>query len=126
MIADPQSREYQDIPSESLLVLHRVSKAFPGVQALFEVDFDVRPGEVHVLLGENGAGKSTLIKIIAGVIHRDGGQVFWLGHPFEMRNPLSALHAGISVIYQELSLVPRLDVANNVFLGRTPVVTSAL
>ena len=97
-----------------------VSKSFPGVRALHEVSFDLRRGEIHALVGENGAGKSTLIKILAGALHRDAGQVLVDGAPVSIRQPQDAIHHGISVIYQEFNLVPYLTVAENIFLGREP------
>ncbi len=104
----------------ALLAVHGLRKAFPGVEALRGVDFDVRPGEVHALIGENGAGKSTLIKILAGAHARDAGRVVLRGREVELRDPPEALAAGISVIYQEFNLVPTLSVAQNIFLGREP------
>ncbi len=104
-----------------MLELRGISKSFPGVKALSQIDFDVEAGEAHVLLGENGAGKSTLIKVIAGVIQKDEGEVRLGGNPIEMVNPAFAREMGISVIYQEHNLIPHLDVCNNVFLGRTAV-----
>ncbi len=106
--------------SPPLLAVHRLSKRFPGVQALKEVDFDVRPGEVHVLLGENGAGKSTLVKILTGAQQRDEGEILWHGQPVEIPDPHTAQKLGISVIYQEFNLVPYMTVAENIFLGREP------
>jgi ribose transport system ATP-binding protein len=97
-----------------------VAKSFPGVRALAGVDFTVCSGEVHVLLGENGAGKSTLVKILTGIYQPDDGEVLLAGAPARFRNPLEAFRAGIAAIHQELSLVPHLDVATNIFLGRTP------
>jgi ribose transport system ATP-binding protein len=98
-----------------------ISKAYPGVQALAGVDFDVMPGEVHALAGENGAGKSTLMKIMAGAVMRDAGEILWNGAPLRLDGPADALAAGIRIIYQELNLVPHLSVAENIFLGREPV-----
>jgi ABC-type sugar transport system ATPase subunit len=106
--------------SQPVLELRGVSKRFPGVHALDEVNFDVRPGEVHALLGENGAGKSTLIKILAGVNPADEGEYLVDGRPVELRNPRDAQHLGISVVFQELSQVASLSVAENVFFGRLP------
>jgi ABC-type sugar transport system ATPase subunit/ribose/xylose/arabinose/galactoside ABC-type transport system permease subunit len=91
---------------------------FPGVRALDGVDFDVRPGEVHALIGENGAGKSTLIKILSGEIAEYGGEVRIDGAPRRMQRPRDAIEAGIAVIPQELQLVTSLSVAENIFLGR--------
>ncbi len=97
-----------------------ISKSFPGVRALSEVGFDVRAGEVQALVGENGAGKSTLIKILAGVYHADAGEVRVSGERMHFAHPVQALRAGISVIYQEFSLLPERSVAQNLFLGREP------
>ena len=103
-----------------LLQMRGISKVFPGVVALDAVDFELRRGEVHVLVGENGAGKSTLMKILAGAFGRDGGQILIDGRPVEIRSPRDAKALGISVIYQELNLVPHLSAAENVFLGKEP------
>ena len=97
-----------------------MTKAFPGVQALLGVDLDVSAGEVHALVGENGAGKSTLMKIVAGVYHPDSGSIRLGGQPILNDNPRQALERGISMIHQELNLVPNLSVAENVFLGHAP------
>ncbi|MFB9566199.1 sugar ABC transporter ATP-binding protein [Saccharopolyspora hordei] len=102
------------------LELIGVSKTYPGVRALDAVDFDVRPGEVHVLLGENGAGKSTLIKMIAGAHRPDTGEVRVDGRPVRFHGPEDAERLGIATIHQEMALVPQLTVAENVFLGRPP------
>src|SRR3954447_21137591 len=88
-----------------MLEMQGIRKIFPGVVALDDVDFDVRPGEVHALLGENGAGKSTLIKIIAGVYRRDGGTMRVGGEEVDFRNPADSLAQRIKVVYQELDLV---------------------
>jgi len=103
-----------------LLQLRGISRRFPGVLALDNVDFDVRPGEVHALVGENGAGKSTLINILAGVHQPSAGNVEINGRPIDLPTPLSAQHAGISVIFQEFNLLPTLSVAENVFINREP------
>ena len=103
-------------PGEVLSVLS-LRKTFPGVVALGGVDFGVRRGEVHALLGANGAGKSTLIKIVAGLYRRDGGEVRLNGTPVDFANTAEATRAGISVIYQDFALVPHLSVAENIFLG---------
>src|SRR3954465_2965547 len=97
-----------------------VSKQFPGVRALDDVSFTLRPGEVHALVGENGAGKSTLIKVLTGVYRPDGGEVRYQGEPVSFGGPLDAQAAGISTIYQEVNLVPLMSVARNLFLGREP------
>jgi ribose transport system ATP-binding protein len=98
-----------------------IVKRFPGVLALDAVDFDLRPGEVHVLLGENGAGKSTLIKVLSGVYPPDAGEILFDGAPVTIRTPLDAQRLGVSTIYQELNLVPEMTVAENIFLGREPM-----
>lgn len=107
--------------SSCLLQMEQISKAFPGVQALQDVDFTLAEGEVHALVGENGAGKSTLIKILAGVHRPDTGTITLDGHPIHARSPRDMMDAGLRVIYQELNLVPGLSVAENLFLGREPI-----
>ncbi len=97
-----------------------LTKSFPGVRALDGVDLSLRPGEVHVLLGENGAGKSTLIKILSGAYRPDDGRVLMDGRPVEIRDAGDARRLGISTIYQEFNLVPELSVAENLSLGRPP------
>jgi len=109
-----------------LLEMKQITRRFPGVLALDRVDFDLRAGEVHVLLGENGAGKSTLIKILSGAYARDSGEIRLVGQNVEVDSPRTALRLGISVIYQELNLVPGLSVAENIFLGREPSRASGL
>jgi ribose transport system ATP-binding protein len=104
-----------------LLEARGLSKAFPGVQALDGVDFDLREGEVHVLLGENGAGKSTLVKHLAGVYHPDEGGLMMRGEPVRWSGPDDALAAGIVTVYQEFNLAPYMTVAQNVFLGQEPM-----
>jgi ribose transport system ATP-binding protein len=98
-----------------------VRKEFPGVLALNNVDFNLRPGEVHVLLGENGAGKSTLIKIFSGLYKKDGGKIVVAGKETEIGSPIEALKLGISTIYQEFNLVSTLTVAENIFLGKEKI-----
>ena len=95
-------------------------KSFPGVRALRGVDFAVRPGEVHALIGENGAGKSTLIKVITGVYQVDEGDIRLDDRPVAFGSPLEAQDAGISTIYQEINLIPLMSVARNLFLNREP------
>jgi ABC-type sugar transport system ATPase subunit len=97
-----------------LLSIRNISKRFGGTQALKDVSFDVKKGEIHALLGENGAGKSTLIKIISGVVARDSGEVLLDGELLHIKNAQQARMAGINVVYQELSLVPDLSVAENI------------
>lgn len=103
---------------EPVLAARSVSKRFPGVVALDRVDFELHAGEVHVLLGENGAGKSTLVKVLSGVYQPDEGTVLVDGSPVRLTVPSAARALGISTVYQELSLVPELSVAQNIFLGR--------
>ncbi len=104
----------------TLLEVQELTRRFPGVLALNQVDFDVRAGEVHALVGENGAGKSTMINILAGVLQPSGGKVLLDGHPIVFHNPADAQHSGISVIFQEFNLVPHLSVAENIFINREP------
>lgn len=101
-----------------LLELKGVSKSFGAVQALYQVDFGARAGEVMALVGDNGAGKSTLIKGIAGIYSLDEGQVFFDGKPVSINNPRDAAQLGIEVVYQDLALADNLDVVANMFLGR--------
>ena len=107
--------------SQPLLQMEKVSKHFPGVQALEQVDFEIYPGEILGLVGENGAGKSTLIKILSGVYTKDEGLIQFRGQPVDFHNPHAAQEHGIVTIYQELALVPNLSVAENVFLNREPL-----
>lgn len=100
-----------------LLSLRNIKKSFPGVQALKGVDFELRKGEVHALVGENGAGKSTLMKILMGVYTKDSGEMTLAGKSITIDTPEEAHDHGIGMIFQELSLVPQLDVAKNIFLG---------
>jgi len=101
----------------ALLTMQGIVKQFPGVRALDGVALDVRPGEVHCLLGQNGAGKSTLIKILAGAYQPDEGTIVWAGEQVRLATPVAAMRRGIATIYQELDLVDGLSVAENIFLG---------
>ncbi|SEQ01756.1 monosaccharide ABC transporter ATP-binding protein, CUT2 family [Faunimonas pinastri] len=102
-----------------LLEMRHISKTFPGVRALSNVDLAIYPGEIHSLMGENGAGKSTLMKVLSGAYQADpGGEILLEGKPIALNGPLSAKQHGIAVIYQELSLSPNLTVAENIYLGR--------
>ena len=103
------------------LELRNISKSFPGVKALDHVSFKVRKGTTHVLCGENGAGKSTLMKIINGIYTPDEGEILLDGKPVKIDNPIHARSLGISMIFQELSFVPEMTVAENIFLGRWPI-----
>ncbi len=102
------------------LTMTGISKSFPGVQALQEVNFSLRSGEVHALVGENGAGKSTLIKVLTGVERPDAGRISLEGKPLSIRSPQHAQALGISTVYQEINLCPNLTVAENVMIGREP------
>ncbi len=106
--------------AEPIVSLRGVYKSFPGVLAVQNVSLDILPGEVHALVGENGAGKSTLMKVLAGVYRKDAGQVIYKGREAEITNPRAAQQLGISMIHQELNLMPHLTVAQNVFIGREP------
>jgi ribose transport system ATP-binding protein len=97
-----------------------ICKRYPGVQALRDAALALRGGEVHVLLGENGAGKSTLMKVLSGAVRRDAGEILLDGQAIDIPDPAAARRLGISTIYQELSLVPHLTVAENIFLGKAP------
>jgi len=103
-----------------LLRMAGISKRFPGVQALAEVDFEAAAGEVHALLGENGAGKSTLLKVLSGAQRPDSGRIEFQGRAVELATPHAAQRQGIVTIYQEFNLVPHLTIAENVFIGREP------
>jgi ribose transport system ATP-binding protein len=113
-------------PSANLLELRGVSKAYSGVPVLQDVDFDVRPAEVHAMVGENGAGKSTLMNIVSGVVPADAGEVLWNGERVRLRGPRDAQNLGIAFVHQELALVPQLSAAENVFLGRHPAGSAGL
>lgn len=110
----------------TVLRAERVSKSFAGVKALHDVDFDLRCGEVHALMGENGAGKSTLMKILAGVHTSYNGTILVEGHAASFGGVRDAEEAGVAIIHQELNLVPELSVADNIFLGREPLIGGVL
>jgi len=101
-----------------LLELRGISKTFPGVKALDDVSFAIYPGEVHMLIGENGAGKSSLMKVLCGAYTADAGEFYHQGEKVDIRSPADARKLGIAVIFQEFSLVPYLNIAQNIFLGR--------
>ncbi|MFB4350622.1 sugar ABC transporter ATP-binding protein [Microbacterium sp. CR_7] len=105
---------------EPILRVEGISKGFPGVQALKDVHLEVRPGEVLVLVGENGAGKSTLMKILSGIYTKDEGTITFEGREVELTSPLQAQQLGVTIIHQELNLMPDLTVAQNIFVGREP------
>jgi ribose transport system ATP-binding protein len=106
--------------SNYLVEMKGIVKRFPGVLALDHVDFQLQPGEVHMLLGENGAGKSTLIKVLSGAYNCDEGEILVKGEKVDISSPLDALNRNLRFIYQELNLVPEMDVARNMFLGVEP------
>lgn len=106
--------------NNSLVVMEAVEKTFPGVHALADCRFDLNASEIHALVGENGAGKSTLMKVLAGVYSKDSGRILYKGHEVEIHNPRAAQQLGISMIHQELNLMPHLTVAQNIFIGREP------
>lgn len=107
--------------SESILQMRSVTKSFPGVRALQNVDFELRTGEVHALLGENGAGKSTLMKCLSGIYPIDDGTITLYGKPAVIHSVNDAMANGISMIHQEFALCEELSVADNIFMGREPV-----
>jgi len=104
-----------------IMEIKDVSKHFPGVKALSEVDFRLFEGEVHAIMGQNGAGKSTLIKVMTGVYQQDAGAIFLDGKEIRPSSPLDAQRLGISTVYQEVNLCPNLTVAENIFIGRQPM-----
>lgn len=112
--------------TENILKLTKINKSFPGVKALTDVDLTLRKGEVLALVGENGAGKSTLMKILSGAYKRDSGTIEFDGKEVEIHSPKQSEEMGISIIYQELNLIQRVTVAENIFLGRYPVKMGAV
>ena len=107
--------------NQTLVKMKNICMEFPGVKALDNVDFDLHEGEVHVLLGENGAGKSTLMKILCGVFKKKSGTIEYKGEVVDIKDVHKAQEIGISIIYQELNLIPYLTVAENIFIGRQPM-----
>ena len=107
-----------EVGGEFLVEFIRISKAYGATQALKDVAFQLRAGEVHALVGENGAGKSTLVRILSCAVKRDAGALRYCGGPFEPGSPVHTLRAGIVVIYQELNLAGHLNAAENIFLGQ--------
>ena len=105
---------------EVLVLMEGIDKSFPGVRALDTCRFELRSGEVHALVGENGAGKSTLMKVLSGIYHKDAGTIYRKGQEVEIPSPRAAQNLGISIIHQELNLMPHLTVAQNIFIGREP------
>jgi simple sugar transport system ATP-binding protein len=106
--------------AQNLVVMKGIAKSFPGVVALEDVDFFLRKGEIHALMGENGAGKSTLIKILTGVEHPDKGSIELEGKPVQVRSPQHSQQLGISTVYQEINLCTNITVAENIMLGHEP------
>jgi rhamnose transport system ATP-binding protein len=104
-----------------ILELNHITRTFPGVRALDDVHFDLKPGEIHALIGENGAGKSTLIKVITGVYQPDAGQILFDGAPVEMRSTADSQRIGIAAIYQHVTCYPDLSVTENIFIGHEKV-----
>lgn len=119
--ATPAARRTASLNCEFLLEITNLTKGFPGVVALSDVQLRVRPGSVLALMGENGAGKSTLMKIIAGIYQPDAGELRLRGEPISFETPLQALQAGIAMIHQELNLMPHMTIAENIWLGREPL-----
>jgi ribose transport system ATP-binding protein len=105
---------------KEILRMHAITKKFPGVKALDNVDFDLKKGEVHILVGENGAGKSTLAKVILGAYVADEGEIFFEGEKVAFHSTKDALAKGIAAVYQEFTLIPYLNVAQNIFFNREP------
>lgn len=106
--------------AEVVVSMKNIQKKFPGVHALNDAGIELKKGEVHGLVGENGAGKSTLMKVLTGIYERDSGSVVVKGHEVNYKTPAEALNDGISMIHQELNLMPHLSVADNIFIGREP------
>ena len=105
---------------EVLVWMEGIEKTFPGVHALSQCQFELCAGEVHALVGENGAGKSTLMKVLSGIYRKDAGHIYYKGQEVEINSPRAAQELGISIIHQELNLMPHLTVAQNIFIGREP------
>ena len=105
---------------EVILTMKGIDKSFPGVHALDHVDFEVKRGEVHALMGENGAGKSTLMKVLTGIYQKDSGSIKYKGQEVEFHNTREAQDAGVVIVHQELNMVGDLTVAQNIFIGREP------
>src|SRR5256885_8732118 len=112
------AQERSSMSETPLLQLQSITKTFGSVQALADVDFEVRAGEVMALVGDNGAGKSTLVKVVAGIHAPDSGEILFEGKPVHVSSPKEASRLGIEVVYQDLALCDNLDVVQNMFLGR--------
>ena len=109
--------------TDKIVRMRKITKNFTGVRALHNVDFTLRVGEIHALMGENGAGKSTLIKVLTGAEEFETGEIKigGINHPVINRSPQEAQQNGISTVYQEVNLCPNLSVAENIFIGREPM-----
>ena len=105
---------------ETIVLMEGIEKSFPGVHALSNCKLELKKGEVHALIGENGAGKSTLMKILTGVYKKDDGKIIYKGKEVEINNPKAAQNLGISIVHQELNLMPDLTIAENMYIGREP------
>ena len=105
---------------ETILEMKNITKDFPGVRALDDINFELRKGEIHALVGENGAGKSTLMSVLAGVHTDFMGTIIMDGKPIRFSNPKEAIEHGVGIIYQELDLVPEFSVGENIFLADEP------
>src|SRR6201981_3924366 len=116
----------QAMENEHILSMEGISKQFPGVRALSDVELRARRGTVHALMGENGAGKSTLMKCLIGIYTPDSGTITFKGERLNITNTHYALSKGISMIHQELSPIPQMTVAENIYLGREPVAWNGL
>ena len=101
--------------------MRKITKYFPGVKALSDVDFRLMKGEVHAIMGQNGSGKSTLVKVLTGVHEQDSGEIELEGRRIRPDSPLEAQKLGINTVYQEVNLCPNLSVAENIFAGRQPM-----
>src|SRR5512136_2945167 len=106
--------------TQNILNMKGITKSFPGVVALEDVDFSLRKGEIHALIGENGAGKSTLIKVLTGVEHPDAGTIELDGKLVQVKSPQHSQELGISTVYQEVNLCTNISVAENIMLGYEP------
>ena len=104
-----------------ILEMKGITKAFPGIVANSDVDFDLKKGEIHCLLGENGAGKSTLMKILYGLYKQDKGEIFYKGEPLVVNGPADTLRQGIGMVHQHFMLIKPLTVAENLVLGNEPM-----
>lgn len=103
-----------------IIHMKNIDMFFPGVKALKNVEFNLKQGEIHSLMGENGAGKSTLIKVLTGVYHKTNGTIIFNGNQIEPTTPLASQQMGISTVYQEVNLCANLSVAENIYIGREP------